>query len=163
MTDEQALVNRLREIEALFAGAAGSPTDAAAADTVTRILAKLREAEHLDPPREYRFTFNNRWSMQLFTALLRRYRIAPYRYRGQRWTTVMAHVTKRFVDTTLWPEFVELDKTLTLFLDEVTRRVIERAVCADTSDMEVRAEPPALPAPGQAAGANPDSPPTGRR
>ena len=37
------------------------------------------------------------WSRQLFLALLRRYELKPYRYRGQRYTTVMVKVPKKFV------------------------------------------------------------------
>src|SRR5438552_3730869 len=80
MTDEQAFVNKLREIEASFAGSGGTDASAPAADALAHILARLRKAEEVDPPTEYRFTLNNRWSTQLFTALLRRYRITPYRY-----------------------------------------------------------------------------------
>jgi hypothetical protein len=145
MTDEQSLLEKLRQIEAAFAGGAGN---AAAADAVARILQRLREAEKVDPPQEYRFSMPDRWSARLFIALLRRYQIKPYRYRGQRHTTVMARVTKRFVDDTLWPEYVELSRALDRILDEVTRRVIAQAVCADDSDMEVRKEVPQLPAPG---------------
>jgi hypothetical protein len=133
MNDEQSLIDKLRQVEAMFAGAAEAGPGA---------------DEKIDPPQEYRFGMADRWSALLFMALLRRYGIKPYRYRGQRHTTVMARVTKRFVDDTLWPEFMELSRTLDRFLDEVTRRVIARAVCADSSEMEVRPDPPRLSAPG---------------
>ncbi len=44
------------------------------------------------------------WPRRVFVALLRRYGIRPYRYRRQRYTTVMAKVSQRFVDDTLWPQ-----------------------------------------------------------
>ena len=40
----------------------------------------------------------------------------------------MAHVPERFMREILWPEFQELNRTLTAYLGEVTRRVIEKAV-----------------------------------
>ncbi len=40
------------------------------------------------------------WSRKVFVALLRRYGIRPYRYKRQRYTTVMAKVSKKFVDRT---------------------------------------------------------------
>lgn len=40
---------------------------------------------------------------RLFLALLHRYDIKPYRYYRQRYTTVMAKISRGFVDETLWP------------------------------------------------------------
>jgi len=48
----------------------------------------------------------------------------PYRYAGQRHTTVMARVSRGFVEQTLWPEFLELDEVLRRYLEETTERVI---------------------------------------
>ena len=53
----------------------------------------------------FRFTLADTWSRKLFLSLLRRYDLKPYRYRGQRRTTVMVKVPKPFVHETLWPEF----------------------------------------------------------
>jgi hypothetical protein len=60
----------------------------------------------------------------LFVALLRRYGIYPYRYRGQRRTTVMARLSRAFVNETLWPEFMELQGSLAAYFDALTDRVI---------------------------------------
>ena len=84
------------------------------------------------------------WSRRLFTALLRRYGIQPYRYRGQRYTTVMARVSKSFVDQTLWPEFQELVKVLQGYLSDVTDRVIRQAIFEDNSEVEERSQAPAI-------------------
>jgi hypothetical protein len=70
-------------------------------------------------------------------ALLRRYEIKPYRYRGQRHTTVMARVPNRFVDETLWPEFMELSKTLRNYLSDVTERIVSQVICQDNSEADV--------------------------
>jgi hypothetical protein len=78
-------------------------------------------------------------------ALLRRYGIAPFRYRGQRYTTVMARVSPRFVKETLWPEFEELDSTLRTYLDEVTARVVAQVIHEDTSEEPEREEQRQLP------------------
>ena len=40
-------------------------------------------------PAEVQFTLPDRWQRRLFTALARRYGIEPYRYKRQRYTTVM--------------------------------------------------------------------------
>ena len=140
MTELEKLIERLRRIEALHAGAATEGERAAAGDAMQRILALLREAELRDPPVEYRFTFNNDWSRRLFSALLRRYGIEPYRYYRQRYTTVMARVSHSFVNETLWPEYLALNEALTEHLEAVALKVIAEAVSPDTSEPVERAE-----------------------
>ena len=97
-----------------------------------------------DPPVEFKFTMSDDWSRRLFTALLRRYGIQPYRYRGQRHTTVMARVSKSFVDQTLWPEFLELSNVLQKYLSDVTERVIRQAIYEDSSEAEERPQTAAI-------------------
>lgn len=133
--DETRLVEKLARIEALFAGATTEGERDAAAAARQRILDRLRAAAAADPPSEMRFTLADGWYRRLFTALLRRYDLKPYRYHGQRRTTVMVRVPQRFVDETLWPEFVELAKTLETYLSEVTDRVICQVLHTDTSDV----------------------------
>jgi hypothetical protein len=145
-TDHQRLIEKLRRIEALFAdGAATAGEKNAAGEARDRIRQRLAAFAQSDPPVEYSFALGNPWSHKLFVALLRRYNIRPYRYARQRYTTVMARVPARFVNETLWPEFVELDRTLQSYLTEETNRVIAESLNKDTSDVEVRSGQ-ALPA-----------------
>jgi hypothetical protein len=146
MTEEHRLLERLRLIEVLHAGAATPGERDAAANARERIKARLAALQNSDPPVEFSFKLRDRWSHRLLVALLRRYGIAPYRYRGQRYTTVMARLPKRFVNETLWPEFVELNGTLTNYIAEVTERVIAEGIGADSSEVEERPEPRELPA-----------------
>jgi hypothetical protein len=141
MTEEERLVEKLQHIEALFAGAATPGEREAAAQARDRIRTRLHEQQQLDPPVEFAFKLRDRWSHKLLIALLRRYQIRPYRYRGQRYTTIMARVPTRFVRDTLWPEFEELDRTLASFLSEVTDRVIAQGVDADMADADVEPQP----------------------
>jgi hypothetical protein len=155
VTDEQRLIEKLQRIEALFAGAATPGEREAAAQARERIRARLQEQQQTDPPVEYSFTLRDEWSRRLLAALMRRYGIQPYRYRRQRYTTVMARVPRRFVDETLWPEFRELNQTLAAFLAQVTERVISEGIAADSSEVEVRPAPSALPSPTEnVAGSN---------
>lgn len=81
---------------------------------------------------------------------MRRYGIRPYRYRGQRYTTVMARVPVTFVKETLWPEFEELNKVLHSYLCEITERVIRTGIFAGDSEVEERSESQlSLPSPGK--------------
>lgn len=138
MTQEQKLIEKLQRIEALFAGAATAGEKEAASNARSRIQERLQEVQKLDPPVEYKFTMRDEWSKKLFLALLRRYGIKPYRYFRQRNTTVMAKVSVSFVDETLWPEYLELDKTLHAYLEEVTERVIAEGIYQDMEEAEVR-------------------------
>jgi len=140
MSDEARLIEKLKRIEALFAGAATQGERAAAANAMQRIRGRLKEIHKTEPPTEFKFRLTDMWSRRLLVALLRRYGIRPYRYRRQKHTTVMAKVSERFVEETLWPEFRELDNTLRTYLDEITDRVIREGIYSDTSEAEIMKE-----------------------
>lgn len=157
--DEARLIEKLMRIEALYAGATTPGERVAAGRARDRIIERLRATEVLDPPIEYRFTLADPWSRRVFLALLRRYDIRPYRYPRQRSTTLMARVSRRFVDETLWPEFQQLSETLRVWLAEVTDRVIAEVLHGDSSEAEVVDEPPQLDLVLGAAAANAPQPP----
>jgi len=137
MNDEKTLIDKLKRIEALFAGAATGGEREAAANASIRIKNRLKQVQEIDPPIEYKFTMADMWSRRIFVALLRRYGIKPFRYFRQRHTTVMAVVSSSFVDETLWPQFLELDKTLRSYLNDITNRVIAESIHSDNSEAEV--------------------------
>ena len=142
--DEVKLIEKLRLIEALYAGATTEGERVAAERARNRILERIKQWEEEDPPVEYRFSMADLWSRKVFVALLRRYGIRPYRYSGQRYTTVMAKVSKRFVDETLWPEFQQFSDTLRVYLSEVTDRVVSQVIHQDSSEAEVVQKPKQL-------------------
>jgi ferric iron reductase protein FhuF len=133
---EQDLLDKLGKIERLYAGASTPGEKEAAADAMARIKRRLGETAKVDRPIEYKFTLADGWSKKLFTALLRRYSLRPYRYARQRRNTVMVRVPRTFVNETLWPEFLELSAVLQTYLDEVTERVIARAIHEDDGEEE---------------------------
>jgi hypothetical protein len=145
--NELKLIERLRLIESLFAGASTEGERVAAERAKERILERLASMIREDPPVEYKFTMGDHYSRRLLMALCRRYGLEPYRYRGQRHTTVMVRVSKRFVDETLWPEFQELSRTLRTYLSEVTDRVVAEVLQADGSDASVVERGGQLPMP----------------
>lgn len=134
MTEIQSLAEKLKRIEALFAGTTYEGEKDAAGEALERIKKKIKELEKKEKPLEYKFSMTNYYTKQLFTALLRRYNYEPYRYPGQRYTTVMVKIQKTFLDEILWPEFKELEKILMEYLAEVTNKVISENICKDTSD-----------------------------
>ena len=138
-------MEKLRRIEALHARPGSEGERQAAERARERIKDRLRQLEAEEPPIEFRFSLADQWSRHLFVALLRRYGIPPYRYRGQRRTTVMARLNRAFVNETLWPEFQELQSTLVAYFDALTDRVIEQALEVQAGEAEEQAVPaPAL-------------------
>ena len=135
MKDEAELKEKLRKIEALFAGAATVGERHAAQAARDRILARLRELEGRERATEMKFTLGDGWNLKLFLALCRRYGLTPYRRRGQRRTTVMLMVVPSFANDILWPEFAQLAEALAEYLDEATDRIIRDEVYKDTGDL----------------------------
>jgi hypothetical protein len=142
--DEKALLEKLRRIEALHAGATTPGERDAAANAIRHIQQRLALAEKEAPPVEYKFTFTDQWTRKLFLALARRYGMKPFRHRGQRYTTVMVRAPKRFVEETLWPEYLELSNALRETLERATDQVLRAVFEQETADAEVREEPPAV-------------------
>ena len=138
MTTEQQLRERLRKIAALFEGASTVGERNAAAAAIERIKKAIDAAAKVEQPVEYHFNLPDHWKRRLFSALCRRYGLEPYRYRRQRYTTVMVRVPKSFVDSTLWPEYVELSKALNEYLDEATERIIREEVYRDSREASER-------------------------
>lgn len=136
MDEYQAVLERLRKIEALFAGAATPGERSAAEAARERIRERLRTFERTEKAEEWRFSLDNQWSRKLFVALARRYGLKPYRRSGQRRTTVMLSAPRGFVEDTLIPEFRELNRVLLEHLDSLAAEIIESSLASDTSEAE---------------------------
>ena len=134
MSEEAVLREKLRKIEALFAGAGTVGERVAAEAALGRVQARLAELQGRDKTIEMQFSLRDQWSRRLFLALCRRYGLKPYRLYRQRLTTVMLRVPQAFVDQVLWPEFQELNGALMQYLNDVTDRVIREEVHRDTSE-----------------------------
>jgi hypothetical protein len=132
MSTDPRLREKLRKIEALFAGAGTEGERLAAEAALERIRARLQDRTELAI--EMQFSVPDQWSRHLFLALCRRYGVSPYRYPRQRRSTVVLRAPRSFIETILWPEFKELDAELRSYLQEVTLRVIREEVYSDVSD-----------------------------
>ena len=145
MSDEAHLLEKLAAIEALFAGASTLGERGAAANARQRILQRLAEYEQRDPPVEMQFTLHDVYTQRLFVALAKRYDLRPFRYRRQKRQTIMLKLPKRFLDETLWPEFEALSRKLRSHLDELTTRIIQKAVYQGDLDEFEEGPPRELP------------------
>jgi hypothetical protein len=144
---EGTLLEKLRKIEALYAGTKVDGEREAARRAAERIRARLAELRGREQEIEYRYTLPDPWKRKLFLALCRRYGLKPYRERGQRYSSVMLRAPKTFQDKTLWPEFMALSQELHAHLEELTERVIREAIDEDVSEAVESKPPPGLPSP----------------
>jgi hypothetical protein len=141
MDSELKLREKLRKIEALYAGAGTEGEKAAAGAAAERIRALLKNEEKFGRSTEIKISFPDPWARRMFVALCRRYGLKPFRYRGQRHTTVMVKAPEAFIEKTLWPEFQEINRELSKYLEEVTEKIIREEVHGESEDAEEREEP----------------------
>lgn len=138
MTSEKQLREKLRKISALFNGAATQGERNAAAAAIERVKELLAKTRTIEQPIEFQFSLPDRWQRRLLSALCRRYGLEPYRYKRQRYTTVMLRVPRSFLDKTLWPEYMQLKNALDEYLNEATERIIREEVYRDTAEARER-------------------------
>jgi len=136
MTPEHSLREKLRKIEALFAGGATEGERVAAGAAAERIRERLGRDAGKEKQIEIKFSISDTWSRQLFVALCRRYGLRPFRYRRMHRQTIIIRAPKSFVEQVLWPEFEELDAALTAYLSEITERVIREEVHGETGEAD---------------------------
>jgi hypothetical protein len=142
---EATLLDKLRKIEALHAGATTEGERGAARAAAERIKARLAEQRAKEPDVDLMYALPDPWERMLFVALCRRYGLRPYRRYRQRSSTVMVCAPEAFQRRTLWPQFEALSTELTRHLHDVTERVIHEAIHGDAGEAEEVAEPKALP------------------
>lgn len=141
MESEDRLREKLRKIEALYAGAATAGEKAAAGAAAERIRKQFESASRKESPEEFKFSIPDPWSRQLFIALCRRYGVRPFRYPRMHRQTVLIRAPASFVRQVLWPEFEELSDALTSHLLEITEKIIREEVHEATQDAEEVEEP----------------------
>jgi hypothetical protein len=141
MTPEHTLRDKLRKIEALFAGAGTPGEKAAAGAAAERIRERLGKTAGKEQSVELRFSIPDVWSRQLFIALCRRYGLRPFRHRRMHRQTIIIKGPRSFVEHVLWPEFQELNAALIAYLSEITEKVIREEVHKETGEAEEVEEP----------------------
>lgn len=144
MDAEQRLREKLRKIEALFAGAA-TPGEKSAADAAAeRIRRQFAKTSAREATEEFKFSIPDPWSRQLFTALCRRYGLRPFRYTRMHRQTVIVNAPASVINRTLWPEFEQLSAALNEHLRSITDQIIREEVYATTGEAEEIPEPALL-------------------
>jgi hypothetical protein len=141
MMDEAQLREKLRKIEALFAGAATPGEKAAAGAAAERIRQQIGETARHEGIAEFKFSLPDPWSRQLFIALCRRYGVRPFRYSRMRQQTVVIKAPRSIVENMLWPAFQQANAALSVFLADVTSKVIREEVCRESGEADEVPEP----------------------
>jgi hypothetical protein len=136
MTGDELLREKLRKIEALYAGGATVGERSAAQAAAERIRARLAETARTEQPVEMRFTINDTWSRQLLIALCRRYGLRPYRYPRMHRQTLIVKAPRTFVETVLLPEFNAINAALIEYLSSITERIIREEVYRDVAEAD---------------------------
>jgi len=131
---EQQLREQLRKISALYEGATTPGERSAAAAAIERVKKAIAAFAHTEPLSEYQFKLPDLWQRRLFSALCRRYGLKPFRYKRQRYTTVVVRAPKTFVNRTLWPEYQQLREALNHYLNDATDRIIREEVYGDAEE-----------------------------
>lgn len=141
MSSEDRLREKLRKIEALYAGATTVGEKSAAGAAAERIRRQFEAASKREQAEEFKFSIPDPWSRQLFTALCRRYGVRPFRYARMHRQTVIVRAPASFVQRMLWPEFEELSHALSAHLSEITDKIIREEVHEATQDADEIDEP----------------------
>lgn len=141
MSSEDRLREKLRKIEALYAGATTAGEKSAAGAAAERIRRQFEAASKREQAEEFKFSIPDPWSRQLFIALCRRYGVRPFRYTRMHRQTVIVRAPASFVQKMLWPEFEELSHALSAHLSEITDKIIREEVHEATQDADEIDEP----------------------
>ena len=116
---EQQLREQLRKISALYEGATTPGERSAAAAAIERVKKAIAAIAQTEQPSEFQFTLPDLWQRRLFSALCRRYGLEPFRYKRQRYTTVVLRAptgssAKRFMAISMKAGHVKMISTLPL-------------------------------------------------
>lgn len=141
---EQQLRERLRKIAALFDGAKTAGERDAAAAALGRVKQSLETMQpqpkpspaYTEPVVEMQYSLSDLWQRRLLSALCRRYGLEPFRYRRQRYTTLMVRGKSSFLNNILWPEYIELRDALDEYLAAATDRIIREEVFNDSREAQ---------------------------
>lgn len=122
----QDILDKIKKIEALIMGATSPGEKKAAMSAKDRILKKYPNIQIHANAQEYSLYTPDSWHKKLLIAICRKYGVRPYRYKRQKYTTVMVNINPEFLNEVLWKEFLEYSKHLEELVTEVTDNLIKK-------------------------------------
>ena len=115
------IVDKIRKIEALIAGAKSDGERQAAEFARQRLQEKITAQ-----PIEYTVRLHSRWEKKLFVAICNKHGLHTYRYMRQKYTTTMVRVAKPFMNLVLWPEYNKYASILHKLTEEISTDLISK-------------------------------------
>ncbi|MEM9984709.1 MAG: hypothetical protein AAF804_06405 [Bacteroidota bacterium] len=125
MKSHMDLLDKIRKIEALIEGAKTEGERNAAISAKNRIHEKLLKSQPIEL-KEYALYTQGNWHKKLLLAICRKHGIRPYRYKRQKYTTVMVRINEKFLNDVLWPEYLEYSQHLEELVEGITNSIIEK-------------------------------------
>ena len=119
----EGLLEKIKKIEALIQGAKTQGEKSAAILARDRINKRLIEEEKTQV-KEYALYTQDSWHKKLLLAICRKYGVSPYRYKRQKYTTVMVRMNEKFLNNVLWKEYLEYSELLEKLVEEITDDII---------------------------------------
>ena len=126
------LVDKIRKVEALIAGAKTEGERKAAEFAKQRLEGKIGGQLI-----EYTVRLRNSWTKKLFVAICRKYQLRTYRYAKQRYTTTMVQVSSAFLNGVLWPEFNKYDSMFQELASEIIQDLVSKIYKVDDVAEEI--------------------------
>jgi hypothetical protein len=120
------LIEKIKKIEALIIGASTEGEKNAAISAKERILNKYQGLDIHRNPKEYSLYTSGEWHKKLLLAICRKYNVKPYRYKRQKYTTVMVKVNEEFLQEVLWKEYLEYSEHLEELVKHITEDLINK-------------------------------------
>jgi len=120
------LLEKIKKIESLIEGASTAGEKIAAISAKERILIKHPNLEIHKDAKEYSLRTTGEWSKKLLLAICRKYGVKPYRYKRQKYTTVMVNINEQFLNEILWQEYMEYSNHLNKLINEITDDLISK-------------------------------------
>ena len=138
------LLDKIKKIEAIIASSKSDGEKQAAALAKSRLLER-HEEEKASKPVEYTVPLGNHWRKKLFIALCQKYQIRPYRYKRQKYTTVMIRADSSLVENILTPEFNKYAAMLEELAEEILGDIISQIHNVKEEEIVIMGELPQAP------------------
>lgn len=130
------LLEKIKKVEALIAGATTEGERNAAVLAKGR-MDKKRQEELARAQKEYALYTPDNWHKKLLLAICRKYGVKPYRYKRQKYTTVMVNINEDFLNEVLWAEYLKYSEHLEDLVEDVTNELI-RKIHGDEEETIIR-------------------------
>ena len=122
----EKLLERIKKIEALIVGAQTEGEKNAAISAKDRVLNTYQELKTEANNVEFILRAPDSWHKRLLLSICRKYGLKLYRYKGQKYTTVMVNVNEEYLNKIVWKEYLEYSDHLEKLVGAITDGLIDK-------------------------------------